>query len=150
MTQSNSLLLCKIGRLQKSSEEDREADACATVRSNVAEIWELAPVVPRTSTLPHLLKDSLYFGESEEGDLIDSGRRRYTPQNIASIVQASASELRQGIEEHHIILLDGMCSSSRISRITFLSRPLFLILQATIAWSRLLIYQKCCNSFLVI
>jgi hypothetical protein len=33
--------------------------------------------------------------------------RRYTPQQVASIVQASPKELQEGIRRNHVILLDG-------------------------------------------
>jgi len=61
MTQSNSLLLCAL------KESQGEGSNCVIqVRSNVAEIWELTPVVARTGRITQLLKDSLYRGEEEE------------------------------------------------------------------------------------
>lgn len=33
--------------------------------------------------------------------------RRYTPQQVASIVQASPAELQQGLRQAHVIELDG-------------------------------------------
>jgi hypothetical protein len=99
MTQSNSLLLCNLKDAEASG-----SDCLAQIRSNVAEIWELTPVVARTGRIAKLLQDSMYFGEDEEEE---EGKRRYTTQQVASIVQASAKELQEGINESHVIVLDG-------------------------------------------
>ena len=127
MTQSNSILLCAM-----SMQSDGIAPACqAQVRSNVAEIWELTPIVARTGRIPQLLKESLYSGEEDDkrtsqgvslmrvctgvetasnGCLTLYEQKRYTPQQLASIVQASAKELQDGIHDSHVILLDGECA----------------------------------------
>ncbi|UZJ54854.1 hypothetical protein CBS101457_004174 [Exobasidium rhododendri] len=99
MTQSNSLLLCTL-KQPKSKEEDCEI----RVRSNVAQIWELTPVVARTGRIAQLLGDSLYQGEEEEKH---SCSKKYTPQQVASIVQASPKELQEGLHKNHVILIDG-------------------------------------------
>jgi hypothetical protein len=124
MTQSNSLLLCAL----RPSQEDSLKGAIH-VRSNVAEIWELTPVVARVGRIAQLLKDSLYYGEEEELDLgevsneqfdeavivtlndhriiVPRQMKKYTPQQVASIVQASPKELQEGITNSKVVLLDG-------------------------------------------
>lgn len=37
-------------------------------------------------------------------------RRCYTPREVRSVVQASDAELRTGLDEHHVVLLDGALS----------------------------------------
>lgn len=110
MTQSNSLLLCSIQDDDSSTPLSSMDNNCiAQVRSNVAEIWELTPVVARTGRISQLLQDSMYFGgeevEEEEGRIRES--KKYTPQQVASIVQASAMELQKGIDDSHVIVIDG-------------------------------------------
>lgn len=99
MTQSNSLLLCRLQDAESSS-----SDCLAQIKSNVAEIWELTPVVARTGRIAQLLQESMYRGEDDEEE---KNVRKYTPQQVASIVQASAKELQEGIDEHHVLVLDG-------------------------------------------
>jgi hypothetical protein len=124
MTQSNSLLLCA---LQPSQEDSLKG--AIHVRSNVVEIWELTPIVARVGRIAQLLKDSLYYGEEEELDLgevsneqydeavivtlndhriiVPRQMKKYTPQQVASIVQASPKELQEGITKSKVVLLDG-------------------------------------------
>jgi sister chromatid cohesion protein DCC1 len=102
MTQSNSLLLCNL----QDSDDSISPSCVAQVSSNVAEIWELMPVVARTGRIAQLLQDSMYMGEDEEEETMGTGKK-YTPQQVASIVQASTKELQEGIDENHVIVIDG-------------------------------------------
>lgn len=117
MTQSNSLLLCAV----KAEGEEKggvggggsSSKCVAQVCSNVAEIWELSPVVARIGRIAHLLQDSMYHGkeEEEEEEYKKSqdwtNKKLYTPQQISSIVQASPRELQQGLDQNRVLLLDG-------------------------------------------
>lgn len=59
ITQSNSLLMCGI-----SGEE--HGTRALTVHSNIAEILELVPIVPRMGRIVSLLEPSSYAGEEDE------------------------------------------------------------------------------------
>lgn len=101
VTQSNSLLLCTL--------EGKEGDsntANVSVRDNIVQILELVPIVARVSRLTSLLEHSTYSGEDEELEENET-KKLYTPQQVASIVQASPLELKKGFKDAHIVEMDG-------------------------------------------
>ncbi|PWN18577.1 hypothetical protein BCV69DRAFT_284885 [Microstroma glucosiphilum] len=115
ITQSNSLLLCSLVAPQHSSgsfteskgegEGQGEKGPRLCLKSNVSQMLELVPVVPRLERIVELLQGSMYEGEVEEKR--KKGQRRYTPQEVRSVVQASDAEVQRGYDEHHVVLLDG-------------------------------------------
>ncbi|KAG9316366.1 sister chromatid cohesion protein Dcc1 [Chiua virens] len=74
------------------------------VRDQLHEVLELVPCVPRLHKLPVLLRGMEY----DEGD---EDRRatlpKYTYEHARGEIQASEAELRQGLEERRILVLDG-------------------------------------------
>ncbi|MCO5584875.1 hypothetical protein L7F22_038807 [Adiantum nelumboides] len=102
VTQSNSLLLCSL-----EEREPESSTANVSVRDNIVEILELVPIVARVSRLTSLLENSAYSGEDEDEEEDEITKKRYTPQQVASIVQASPLELKKGFKEAHILELDG-------------------------------------------
>lgn len=107
VTQSNSMLLCSLAGASsvKKSKADEDAGA-VIVRDNVVQILELVPIVARVGRLTTLLSESEYAGEEEEQERLDNVRR-YTPQQVASTVQASPAELRNALRQAYIVEMDG-------------------------------------------
>ncbi|PWN33678.1 uncharacterized protein FA14DRAFT_112557, partial [Meira miltonrushii] len=101
VTQSNSLLLCSLEGKQSDS-----STANVSVRDNIVEILELVPIVARVSRLTTLLEHSTYSGEDEDLEE-NEAKKLYTPQQVASIVQASPLELKKGFKDAHIVEMDG-------------------------------------------
>lgn len=102
VTQSNSLLLCSLPSPHSSTSTTTPR---LTLRSNVTDILELQPVVPRLERIAELLEGSAYAGEDEEER---KGRRRlYTVRELRSVVQASDEEMMRGLDEICVLRLDG-------------------------------------------
>lgn len=96
MSQTNSLLLC--GPAQRN--ERLELD----MHHNATDVLELVPIPARVDRLPEFLADSEYSGEIAESSL---RARKYTPREVRSVVQASEREFDAGLNEHHVVQLDG-------------------------------------------
>lgn len=72
ITQSNSLLLCSLVTPQTTASSPMEAEGKGEnaprlcLKSNVSQMLELVPVVPRLERIVELLQGSVYEGEAEE------------------------------------------------------------------------------------
>ncbi|GHJ84578.1 hypothetical protein NliqN6_0980 [Naganishia liquefaciens] len=82
------------------------------------EILELTPTAPRVARIDKLLKPSAWRGmgagtgagkqrrEDEQGDERTGKRKRYTRDQLQSVVQASDAELEVGLRERNVITVD--------------------------------------------
>ncbi|PWY99178.1 hypothetical protein BCV70DRAFT_201385 [Testicularia cyperi] len=124
VSQSNSLLLCNIAADPSSTSSSSGSAPVLLLKSNVTDTLELHPVVPRLERLVGLLRASRYEGEDA---VPQPGMRMYTLKQVRSIVQASPVELDRGMDQHHIVQLDGYVRQISPAHVE-------AILQATIAW----------------
>jgi sister chromatid cohesion protein DCC1 len=89
------------------------------IQDTCHEILELTPSVPRLARVEKLLKPSAWEGmgrgtkRSRDDGNVDGGKaegkkvKRYTREQMQSIVQASDGELDAGLRERNVIVVDG-------------------------------------------
>jgi len=99
VTQSNSLLLCAV--------ESADGDIRLSLQHTAPETLELVRVSPRLDRLSSLLDASAYAGEAADAPADLALTRRYKPNEVSSIVQASEAELAAGMRKYHVVELHG-------------------------------------------
>ncbi|CAO1639238.1 unnamed protein product [Sympodiomycopsis kandeliae] len=117
VNQSNSLLLCSL-----------DQDSRLDMKVNISSTLELTRIVPRLDRLGTLLRESSYTGQEDESRKQDV--KRYTAEEVSSIIQASRVELLQGFKERCVLELDGYMRMISSESIETLLRSLLLILDS--------------------
>lgn len=124
---SNSLLVC----LPPSPDDpsytftiDEEDRPTLQIRDICHQVLECVPVAPNLERIRTVLKASAWEGmgsglgkrKREDGD----GRKvkRWTKEQLRSVVQASEAELEQGLKERNVIEVDGEFDFHKL-RLTF-------------------------------
>lgn len=131
---SNSLLVClppSPDDLSYSFTKDEEDRPTLQIRDICHQVLECIPVAPNLERIRTVLRASAWEGmggglgkrKREDGD----GRKlkRWTKEQLRSVVQASDAELEQGLKERNVIEVDGEFDSHKL-RLTFSGRMLLL------------------------
>lgn len=108
ITQSNTILLCSLPSVDsgRSGETQKKGREGVVVRSNVSDLLEMVPIMPRLQRIGTLLYESRFEGDEEEGEKRRQSVRMYTPAEVRSIVQTSTLELQAGLNSYHVVLLN--------------------------------------------
>uniref|UniRef100_A0A1B6F2G2 Sister chromatid cohesion protein DCC1 n=1 Tax=Cuerna arida TaxID=1464854 RepID=A0A1B6F2G2_9HEMI len=111
---SNSLLLLpelKLAEDCKGDDDDDDEDTRQLEEREIVGVFhtylELRLIKPRLRRLKSLLEPSSYRGSELEADLLESGVRLYTTEDLLREVQASEQELTGGLEELGACCIDG-------------------------------------------
>ncbi|WVO24971.1 uncharacterized protein IAS62_006354 [Cryptococcus decagattii] len=131
---SNSLLVClppSPDDLSYSFTKDEEDRPTLQIRDICHQVLECVPVAPNLGRIRTVLRASAWEGmggglgkrKREDGD----GRKvkRWTKEQLRSVVQASDAELEQGLKERNVIEVDGEFDSHKL-RLTFSGHMLLL------------------------
>lgn len=131
---SNSLLVClppSPDDLSYSFTKDEGDRPTLQIRDICHQVLECVPVAPNLERIRTVLRASAWEGmegglgkrKRQEGD----GRKvkRWTKEQLRSVVQASDAELEQGLKERNVIEVEGEFDSHKF-RLTFSGRMLLL------------------------
>ncbi|KAJ1304701.1 hypothetical protein OPQ81_005840 [Rhizoctonia solani] len=144
VTLSNSVLVMSNARPDSKPSGDSEIEVAEADESNtlvisgeVSEILELVPTVPRLESLHHHLRGCEWNDDESDEETYESNvndplrKRRVTLNELRNIVQASDSELEEGLRKARVLDLGGTLRPLPASGLTEILVTLLLTIAST-------------------